>query len=62
MVSRTPDYVVCLGYGIYVTKCKEELGFLWKFNVVLASCGLKTLKRRRRLVGSRERDQSDLTS
>jgi hypothetical protein len=47
MVSGTLDYVVCMGWGIYVTKCKQELGFLWKFNVVLGSCGEKTLRRRK---------------
>ncbi len=35
MVLGTLDYVVCLGWKIYVTKCKQELGFLWKFNVIL---------------------------
>jgi len=51
MVSWTLDYVVCLGWGIYVTKCNHELRFLWKFNVVLGSCGLKNLRRRKKASG-----------
>jgi hypothetical protein len=40
-----------LGLGIYVTKCKQELGFLWKSDVVLGSYGLKNLRRRRKANG-----------
>ncbi len=45
MVSRTLDYVICVGWGIFITKCKHELEFPWVSNVVLALCGLKTLRR-----------------
>ncbi len=42
--------------GIYVTKCKQEFEFLWKSNVVLGSCGLKTFRRRKKASGlKRER-------
>jgi hypothetical protein len=62
MVSRTLDYVICMGWGIYVTTCKHELEFPWKSNVVLGSCDLKNLRRRRKSSGfKREKDHSDLT-
>ncbi len=52
----TLDYVICMGRGIYVTKCKQELEFSWKSNLVLGSCGLKNLRRRRKANGlKRER-------
>jgi hypothetical protein len=51
MVSGTPYYVICLGWRICVTKCKQELGFLWKSDMVLGSCGLKNLRRRRKANG-----------
>jgi hypothetical protein len=44
-----------------MTKCNLGLGFLWKFNVVMGLYGLKNLRGEGRLVGSRERYQSDLT-
>jgi hypothetical protein len=37
-----------LGLGIHVTKCNIGLGFLWKFDVVMGSYGLKKLRRRRK--------------
>jgi hypothetical protein len=41
MVSETLDYVICVGWGIYVIECRHELEFLWMSNVVLGLCGLK---------------------
>ncbi len=55
-MSGTLIYVVCLGLGIYFTKCKQKLGFLWKFDLVLDSYGLKKLRRRKKASGlKRER-------
>jgi hypothetical protein len=34
-----------------VTKCKQELGFMWKFDVVLGSYGPKNLRMRRKARG-----------
>ncbi len=46
MVSRKPDCVICVGWGIYSTMCKLELEFLWKSNVVLDSCGSEDFEKR----------------
>jgi len=51
MVSWALVYVIHLGSGIYVTKCKQEFGFLWKSDVVMGSYGLKKLRRRRKASG-----------
>jgi len=50
-----------LNSKIYVTKYNLGLGFLWKLDVALGSYGLKKLRGEGRLLGSRKRDQSDLT-
>jgi hypothetical protein len=48
----------CQEQWIYVTKCKQKLGLLWKFNVVLGLCGMKTLRRIRKASGfKRERSE-----
>jgi len=61
MVSRTLDYVIYVGWGIYVTECKHELEFLWMSSVILGLCGLKILRRWKKVSGlKRERSkQSD---
>ncbi len=46
---------------VYVTKCNLRLGFMWKFNVVLSLYDLNKLKGEGRPVGSKEKDQNDLT-
>ncbi len=45
MMSGTLDYVICVGWRIYITDCKHELEFPWVSNVVLGLCGLKILRR-----------------
>jgi hypothetical protein len=50
-MSRALVYVIHLGSGIYVTKCKQELGFLWKFDLVLGSYVLKKLNRKMKAIG-----------
>jgi hypothetical protein len=61
MVSWVLVYAIYLDSRVYVTRCNLRFGFLWKFNGVLGLCGLKKLKRKGRLMGSRKRDQRDLT-
>jgi len=46
MVSRKPDRVIYVGWGIYSNVCKLELEFLWKSNVVLDSCGFEDFEKR----------------
>jgi hypothetical protein len=45
-VSRKPDCVICVGWGIYSTVCKVELKFPWKSNVVLDSCGSEDFEKK----------------
>jgi hypothetical protein len=46
------SYIYVLSsWEIYLTKCKQELKLMWKSNVVLGSCGLKTLRRRKKANG-----------
>jgi hypothetical protein len=40
-----------LGLRIYVTKCNLGIGFLWKFDEVIGSYGLKKLKKRKKANG-----------
>jgi len=61
VVSWVPIYVIYLDLGVYVTNYNLGLGFLWKFNVILGLCGVKILRKKGRLVCSRERDKRDLT-
>jgi hypothetical protein len=51
VVSRTLNYVICEGWGIYVTECKHEFEFMWKSNVVMGLCDLKNLRRREKASG-----------
>jgi hypothetical protein len=51
MVLITLDYVICVGWRIYVIDYEHELEFPWKSNVVLGSCGLKNLRRRKKASG-----------
>ncbi len=60
-VSWILVYVIYLNSRVYVTKCNLRLGFFWKFNVVLGLCGLRKLRRKRRPMGSRKKDQRNLT-
>ncbi len=56
-VVRLKDGVRNIGFcnmfrlRIYVTKCKQELEFLWKSNVVMGSYGLKNLRGKRKANG-----------
>jgi hypothetical protein len=54
-------YAIYLDLGIYITKCNLGLGFMWKLDVVLDLYGLKKLRGEKRQMGSKERDQNDLT-
>jgi hypothetical protein len=56
------SYIYVLSsWEIYLTKCKQELKFMWKSNVVLGLCGLKTLRRRNKVNGLKRKrsKQSD---
>jgi hypothetical protein len=51
-------FMFCQVGGFYFTKCKHELEFPWKSNVIMGSCGLKTLRRRKKANGlKRERSE-----
>jgi hypothetical protein len=56
MVSGILDYVIYLGWGIHITKCKQEFEFPWKSNVVLGSCGLKDFEKKKEDQWTHERD------
>jgi hypothetical protein len=51
MVLGTLDYVIYVGWRIFVTKCKQEFEFPWKSNVVLGSCGFKDFGKKKKACG-----------